>query len=348
VLPEPPQTVVIPGAEALDSYGLIRSTRAALDNRPDVIITTEPTPTQPSGSANANLATKTANNGATTAARKSRPNKSEGPTSRDQGGVENLVISPTIIKFQDGSYIEIRCDRCGGNTSWAHEHFINGVRGLKSHLRQVHQDQPTLEWLLQRCKYRDVSAEEVEKIVAGELKIDSVSCQSTANIGMGTEYIGGPPVKKPDVVPSGVLASEHLPDAAATNNGVSPVKRKPPTQQLKTTYLENCHVVVKPGSEKGDNNFIELRCDICHGNGSYGSGKLLKGVGGFKMHFNQIHKEALSTDDVMRRCRYREVSPEEVREINAGNVSIGFIRCAGSARVRPKASYRNFNNSPRT
>ena len=42
MLPDPPQTAVLPRADTLISHGLITSTRAALDNRPDVVATTEP------------------------------------------------------------------------------------------------------------------------------------------------------------------------------------------------------------------------------------------------------------------------------------------------------------------
>ena len=343
VLPEPPQTAVIPHSEALTSDELIRSTQAAIDTHPQAMITTDPASAQIPEPPTANPAE---NNGATPAGRKSRPAKGEGRTYRDFGDVEMLIASPTIIKLKDGSYIELRCDRCGGNSSWAHEHFINGLRGLQSHLRQVHQDQPKLDWLLQRCKYRDVSAEEVEKIITGEIKVESISCQSTANIGMGTEYVGGPPVKKPAKVASDTPAADNLADIATTNKEDSPVRRS--TYQPETKYLDNCHVVVQPASAKGDNGFIELRCDICRGNGSYGSGKLLSGVRGFKMHFQQIHKESLSTAEVLQRCRYRDVPPQEVREIKTGNVSIGFIRCDGSKKVRPKKSYKDFNNSPLT
>jgi hypothetical protein len=347
VLPDPPQTAVLPRAETLISRGLITSTRAALDNRPNVVATIEPVPTRFPGPSSVKPAV---DDGATPAARKSRPAKVEveGPTKRDTGGVEHLVACPVIIKLQDDSYIEIRCDRCLGNSSWVHDHFINGVRGLQSHLRQVHQDTLTLGSLLQRCKFRDVSAEEVEKINSGELKIDSIPCQSTGNIGMGTEYVGGPPAKKPAKVASGTPAAESLAadDAAGIKNEDSPSKKK--TVQPQTTFLDNCHVVVQPSGQVGDAGFIELCCDICHGNGSFGSGKLLSGVRGFKMHFHQIHKESISTADVLQRCRHRDVPPEEVQEIRAGKVSVGFVRCAGSSKVRPKASYRDFNNSRRT
>jgi hypothetical protein len=349
VLPDPPQTAVLPRADSLISHGLITSTRAALDNRPDVVATTEPVPSRFPGPSSVKPAV---NDSTTPAAHKSRPAKVEveGPTKRDTGGVEHLVACPVIIKLQDGSYIEIHCDRCQGNMSWAHEHFINGVRGMQSHLRQVHQDTLTLGSLLQRCKLRDVSAEEVEKIISGEVKIEPIPCQSTANIGMGTEYVGGPSVKKPAKVASGTPAAENAAagaaDAAVVKNEDTPTKKW--TTQPQTTYLDNCHVVVQPSSEVGDAGFIELRCNICHGNGSYGSGKLLSGVRGFKMHFHQIHKEAISTADVLQRCHHRDVLPEEVQEIRDGKVSIGFIRCAGSSKVRPKASYKDFNNSPRT
>ena len=101
-------------------------------------------------------------------------------------------------------------------------------------------------------------------------------------------------------------------------------------------------------ADDGAEKYHELRCDVCGGNGSYGSGKLLEGVKGFKAHFRQIHHEQLLTADVLSRCSYREVPLQEVQEIQAGNVNIGFIRCEGSENVRPKKSYKDFNNVERT
>jgi hypothetical protein len=112
--------------------------------------------------------------------------------------------------------------------------------------------------------------------------------------------------------------------------------------------LSNCLVVVKTMAEDGTDKYHELRCDVCGGNGSYGSGKLLEGVKGFKAHFRQIHNEQLLTADVLKRCSYREVPLQEVQQIQSGNINIGSIRCAGSANVRPKKSYKDFNNVERT
>ena len=112
--------------------------------------------------------------------------------------------------------------------------------------------------------------------------------------------------------------------------------------------LSNCLIVVQTTAEDGTDKYHELRCDVCHGNGSYGSGKLLERVKGFKAHFRQIHHQQLLTADVLRRCSYREVPLREVQEIQSGNVNIGIIMCEGSPNVRPKTSYKNFNNVERT
>ena len=372
VLPEPPQAEVLPRVGTLVSHSFIMPTKTTLDDAPEVVISESiesrgqvlAKPTQPPGSPS-----KPQKNNTTPVNRKSRSLEYEGPTHRDYGGVEFVVASPTIIKLGDGSYVELRCDRCRGNTSWARENFIKGLRGMLSHLCQVHDDKPALAGLLQRCKYRNVSAEEVTKIISGEVKIESVSCQTTANVGRGTVYVGQPSVgkKKVDTVAGDALAVDDsaadddddddaaddnaavVATIAATTNESSLAKKKMRQSKVEqqAKHLDNCHVVVQLTGEEGDAGFIELRCDVCHGNGSYGSGLLLHGIKGFLMHIKQIHKEELSVDDVLQRCRYRAVPSQEVQEIRAGNVSIGFIRCDGSARVRPKASYKNFNNSPR-
>jgi hypothetical protein len=101
----------LPRAGTLISHGLITSTRAALDNRPDVVATTEPVPNRFPGPSSV---TPAVNDDTTPAARKSRPAKVEveGPTKRDTGGVEHLVACPVIIKLQDGSYMSISSTAC--------------------------------------------------------------------------------------------------------------------------------------------------------------------------------------------------------------------------------------------
>lgn len=128
----------------------------------------------------------------------------------------------------------------------------------------------------------------------------------------------------------------------------APKKKSNRVRDVTAPCLSNCLIVVQTTAEDGTDKYHELRCDICHGNGSFGSGKLLEGVKGFKAHFRQIHHQQLLTADVLRRCSHREVPLQEVQEIQAGNVNIGIIMCEGSPNVRPKTSYKNFNNVEQT
>jgi hypothetical protein len=285
--------------------------------------------------------------------------------SPDYAGAESLTTSPTIIKLKDGTFVELRCDLCSGNSSWAHHAFNKGVRGFQSHFRQVHEDKVSADTVLQRCTYRVVSAQEVERIIKDEHQIDLIPCRQKVSVGSGVEYVGNTSTIGP-ITPRRVGHTVESLAAASQTKTVTPVtpkKRKPAepggaspavtsktrtrTRDVSAPCLANCLVVVKTIAEDGTERYHELRCDICGGNGSYGSGRLLEGIKGFKAHFRQIHSEHLLTADVLRRCSYREVPLQEVQQIQSGNVDIGFIRCQGSPHVRPKKSYKDFNNAQR-
>ena len=285
----------------------------------------------------------------------------------DSAGVEYLTVSSTIIKLKDGTFVELRCDICQGNSSWAHHKFNSGVRGFKSHFRQIHDVKPSAEAVLQRCTHRVVSLQEVEQIINGDSKIPFISSKQKVDVESGKDYVGNTATVGP-VTKSRVGNTVELLAAAAQTQAATPAtpkkaKKKSATagngsaatasktstrvRDVTAPCLSNCLVVVKTTAEDGTDKYYELRCDVCGGNGSYGSGKLLEGVKGFKAHFRQIHHEKLLTADVLRRCSYREVPLQEVQEIQNGNVNIGFIRCEGSLNVRPKKSYKNFNSVER-
>jgi hypothetical protein len=295
-----------------------------------------------------------------------QPLRKQETWSPDYAGVELLTISPTIIKLKNSTFVELRCDVCHGNSSWAHHKFNRGVRGFQSHFRQVHNEKPSVEAVLQRCTYRVVSAHEVEQIISGDSQIDFIPCKQKVSVGSGVEYVGNTSTIGP-ITPRRIGHTvESL--AAATQTKitapVAPKKRKtakpnsgPASATPKTRTrirdtsapcLANCLVVVKTTAIDGTDKYHELRCDVCGGNGSYGSGRLLEGIKGFKAHFRQIHHEHLLTADVLRRCSHREVPMQEVQQIQGGNVNIGFIRCQGSPTVRPKKSYKDFDNAERT
>lgn len=321
--------------------------------------------------------------------RNSRPGKHEGPWVPDYAGTEFLAISPSILKLKDGSYIELRCGICNGNSSWAHHTFNKGVFGFRSHFRQVHKDESEPDVVLQRCKHRDVSAEEIESLMNGESQIEEIPCDSKTRLDNQKAYIGkpvdttGPQPRRAGHTVESLAAAKAAKDAkttakapatAATTTASSsnpppttPKRRKlnpsasntptnPSTPSSSTSRrrdtslpsLTNCSIVVQSLSTDGTQTYHELRCDICGGNGSFASGNLLNGIKGFKMHFNQIHHEQLTTADIMRRCSHREVPMDEVRRIQNGEANLGFIKCDHSPNVRPKASYKDFNSAERS
>jgi hypothetical protein len=301
----------------------------------------------------------TTNNDSTTptSSRKSRTPKEQGTWTSDHGGYHFITISPTIIKLKDGSFVELRCDTCNGNSSWAHQTMNKGIRGFQSHFRQIHDDKSGVETTLQRCTYRVVSADEVEQIITGATKIDLVACKTKVSVGSGVEYVGQAETGSIPVSRGGhtveSLAAAAMPAARSIGRSPMPstlkaLKGSGRTRDFSLPSLANCLVVVKASYKDGSEEYHELRCDVCHGNGSFGSGKLLEGIKGFKAHYRQIHDEKLLTIEILQRCSYREVSLQEVQQIQSGNVGIGFIKCEGSAKVRPKKSYQNFNNAQRS
>jgi hypothetical protein len=301
--------------------------------------------------------TTNSDNTASTSSRKTRPPKQQGAWTSDHGGYHFLTNSPTIIKLKDGSFVELRCDMCNGNSSWAHQTMNKGVRGFQSHFRQIHDDKSGVDTTLQRCTHRVVSAQEVEQIITGASKIDLIACKTKVSVGFGVEYVGQAltgsiPVSRGGHTVESLAAAAML-AARAIGRPPKPSTLKAPKQPGRTRdvsipSLANCLVVVKATYEDGSEKYHELRCDVCHGNGSFGSGKLLEGIRGFKAHYRQIHKEKLLTADILQRCSHREVPLQEVQQIQSGNVGIGFIKCEGSPNVRPKKSYQNFNNARRS
>lgn len=300
--------------------------------------------------------------------RSTEPPKEQKTWSRDYAGVKFLTISPAIVKLEDGTFVELRCDICQGNGSWAHHKFNKGVRGFQSHFRQIHNVKASAETVLQRCTHRVVSSHEVEQLISGDIHIEFISSKQKVDVGSGKEYIGNTatvgPVTKSRVghtvetlaaagqtqTATPAASKKTKKKSSGSGNGSAAVAPKTSNRVRDVTApcLSNCLVVVKTTAEDGTDKYHELRCDVCGGNGSYGSGKLLEGVKGFKQHFRQIHHEQLLTADVLRRCSYREVPLQEVQQIQSGNVNIGFIRCEGSLNVRPKKSYKDFNNVERT
>jgi hypothetical protein len=243
------------------------------------------------------------------------------------------------------------------------------VRGFQSHFRQVHEDKTSAENVLRRCTHRVVSSQEVEQIKSGGSKIDFVRCDQKVEVGSNKEYVGNNATVGPVTTRRVGHTVETLAAAGQTqtttpaapkkdrkkktpapDNGspAAPKKTSNRIRDVSAPCLSNCLIVVKTTAGDGTDKYHELRCDVCGGNGSFGSGKLLEGVKGFKAHFRQIHGEQLLTTEVLSRCSYREVPLQEVQEIQAGNVNIGFIRCAGSENVRPKKSYKDFKNVERT
>ncbi|KAF2672604.1 hypothetical protein BT63DRAFT_131833 [Microthyrium microscopicum] len=86
-----------------------------------------------------------------------------------------LLKYPTVVLRKDGTWVELRCDICGGNSlANSDRRFAQGVIGFVRHLSRGHGIKPErasagsssgrLEWAIARCTYREVPAEEVAAI----------------------------------------------------------------------------------------------------------------------------------------------------------------------------------------
>lgn len=89
-------------------------------------------------------------------------------------------------------------------------------------------------------------------------------------------------------------------------------------------HLDNCGAVVRNG--KG--TYVELRCDKCHGNSGRVTKKFLSGVRGFSKHFRAVHKESPSPAEILQRCAVRDLTADEVVDINSGEVHVSKYPCA--------------------
>lgn len=144
-------------------------------------------------------------------------------------------------------------------------------------------------------------------------------------------------------------AGENDHDGSAPTTTESTTKR---SRDISVESHPKCKVYLENGmaDDGKTKKYVELRCELCGGNGSFGSGKFVDGIKGFKLHFQQIHKVKRTTADVMRFCFYRDIPQAEIKELEKpdGKPTVGFIRCEGSPNVRPKESYKGFDSAPRT
>ncbi|SMQ54113.1 unnamed protein product [Zymoseptoria tritici ST99CH_3D7] len=93
---------------------------------------------------------------------------------RSKRAPEYLPACPTIVKTDEGTWVELRCSVCNGNTEPQKGQFYKGPAGLQKHLQTNHQQKVTRADVIVRCMHRAVSDGEVEKIESGEVEVERV------------------------------------------------------------------------------------------------------------------------------------------------------------------------------
>lgn len=91
---------------------------------------------------------------------------------RKKHAVEEVCAA--IFPMMKG-FVELRCDKCHCNTSATTGKFWGGIRGFQTHFQSVHKESPRPTEIISRCGVRWLSADEVEKIITGELVIEKLS-----------------------------------------------------------------------------------------------------------------------------------------------------------------------------
>lgn len=141
-------------------------------------------------------------------------------------------------------------------------------------------------------------------------------------------------------------ASDRASETSVTNNPPTPKRpRDPPAPKCHKTapqvpissfkrtipihfgqYLANCPIIVFDG-----NRWVELRCPECGTNAGEKGIYLKRGLVGMRLHLMYMHDHRGMTDrEALKVCSFREVSTDEVDEINEmemGSEPIEVLRC---------------------
>ncbi|KAM0718845.1 hypothetical protein Q7P37_005917 [Cladosporium fusiforme] len=203
-----------------------------------------------------------------------------------------------VVLTEKGGYVELRCDKCGGNSGRVSKKFLSGIRGFNKHFRSAHNESPGPPEIIKRCAMRDVGAEEAHDIESGE---ESPDRHEADIIEDRTED---------DTIAQFLNAGE-----SASWDGdfsVYPYSPKPYAQ----VPLRGCEAVVQ-------GVFVELRCNRCGGNAYYRRG-YLNGIDGFQAHYYFDHGVCMEKEDVLKECCIRYLTDSEVNDIRHGILRIPF------------------------
>lgn len=94
-------------------------------------------------------------------------------------------------------------------------------------------------------------------------------------------------------------------------------------------YLVACPMIVRISSAE---DWVELRCYMCYGNCDPHRGSFLKGVVGLQRHILRFHDIKPTLAIVMEKGRYRNLTTEEVLQVEDGEVIVDSIKCQAAGK----------------
>lgn len=75
-----------------------------------------------------------------------------------------------VVLGDAGYYVELKCDKCGGNSGRITKKYLSGIRGFSKHYQAAHKETLSPAQILSRCSVRRVEMNEVREIESGTVK----------------------------------------------------------------------------------------------------------------------------------------------------------------------------------
>lgn len=84
---------------------------------------------------------------------------------------QDFDVCGAIVLGDEGNWVELRCDKCNGNSGKTTKRFWGGIRGFSKHYQKAHDETPGPKDILSRYSVRTVPMAEVEQINTGTVSI---------------------------------------------------------------------------------------------------------------------------------------------------------------------------------
>lgn len=245
-------------------------------------------------------------------------------------GVKPLSYLPwcsSIVLSADGTWIELRCCECGGNTSPSTSGLMRGVGAMHGHLRFSHDYEPMkMPEVIDRCAHRVVEEDEVGDIVlrgdAGMPYVDMIPAETKTTQRTKSRSTGTP-----------LNLGKGLGRSDYTDVPWSFAREK-----RNYVYSHSC-VVKHP-----DGTWYEIACPVCNGNSpDTDRSGYLKGAKAFYDHIRQGHEEIGlpgGPAKTIERCQVRQLSDREVDKLRRSAEDAPVIKAVKVQRF-PSENARN-------